>query len=167
MQSMLNTKPFCADLWVSWSGILSKPTCPFRFRVRMMGLVLSSTCNTRKRRGKGGSTVLKIVVSFSSVRFYRQERTARYCSTPDYRRMGGGAAISTAKTPNIPRYIRSYKRRQTDRKKKKHTHLRSDRHSGHDFNEPPVRPSVRSREWNGKIGLRRDFHYVSLHDQRL
>lgn len=43
MHSMLNTKPCWADLWVSWSGMLSKPTCPFRLRVRMAaGLPISS-----------------------------------------------------------------------------------------------------------------------------
>lgn len=49
MHSMLNTKPFWADLCVSWSGMLSNPTCPFRLRVRIVDLLVSSTCNTSRK----------------------------------------------------------------------------------------------------------------------
>lgn len=59
MHSMLNTKPFWADLCVSWSGMLSKPTCPFKLRVRMAAAavaaaangLLSSNCGDNTKRG--------------------------------------------------------------------------------------------------------------------
>lgn len=35
IQRMLNTNPFCTLLFTSWSGRLSKPTCPDSFRVRI------------------------------------------------------------------------------------------------------------------------------------
>lgn len=38
---MLKQKPWATDLFTSWSGRLSKPTCPVRFRVRTM---LCSSC---------------------------------------------------------------------------------------------------------------------------
>lgn len=51
MHRMLNTKPFWADLCVNWSGMLSNPTCPFRLRVRIVDLLVSSTCNASSKLG--------------------------------------------------------------------------------------------------------------------
>lgn len=60
MHRMLNTKPFWADLCVNWSGMLSNPTCPFRLRVRIVDLLVSSTCNASSKLGYyTGRAILK------------------------------------------------------------------------------------------------------------